>query len=251
MKNPLIVANWKLNGNKETIEKLIKNLIKKLNNIIYCDIAIAPPIIYLPIVKRILKKSKIEICSQNVDINISGSYTGDISARMLKDIGVKYIIVGHSERRIYHNESDDLIALKFKIVKKEKLIPIICVGETNKEKKNDKVIESCLRQINIILNKFGIDSFNNSVIAYEPIWAIGTGQSPEPKYIQIIHYSIRNHISKIDSNIAKNIILQYGGSVNQNNASKLLSQPDIDGLLIGKDSMNINNFSNIINNIHF
>lgn len=249
MKNPLIIGNWKLNGNINIIQKLIKNLINQLNKTIYCKVAIAPPIVYLPIVKNLLKKSKIEICSQNVDINISGSYTGDISARMLKDIGVKYIIIGHSERRIHHNESDELIALKFKITKSEQLIPIICIGETEEEYKNGNIEQSCIRQIDIILKKFDISSFKNTVIAYEPIWAIGTGNLPKPKQIQIIHHFIRNYISKFNLSVSKKIIIQYGGSVNINNALDLLSQPDVDGLLIGKDSMNINNFSKIINNI--
>lgn len=249
MKRPLIIANWKLNGKIKEIKKSIKNLINQLNNFNKCNIAIAPPLIYLMMVKKLLHKKKIEVCAQNVDIHLSGSHTGDISAEMLKDIGVKYVIIGHSERRIFHNESDDLIALKFNAIKSQNLIPVLCIGESKEENKNGIVKEVCIRQINVILKKFNVSFFKNTVIAYEPIWAIGTGKPPSSNYVQFIHKFIRNYFKKINPKISKKIIIQYGGSINLKNAFEFLIQPDIDGLLIGKESMNIKNFSSIINSI--
>ncbi|MGP1931899.1 MAG: triose-phosphate isomerase, partial [Arsenophonus sp. ET-DL12-MAG3] len=143
----LVIGNWKLNGNTEIVKKLIKNLRNKLNNITNCNIAIAPPIIYLMQAKQDLIGSNISLCAQNVDINLSGAFTGDISAKMLKDIGVKYIIIGHSERRIYHQESDEYIAKKFSILKSQGLIPVLCIGEYEEENDDTKTKKVCAHQI--------------------------------------------------------------------------------------------------------
>lgn len=249
MKHPLIIANWKLNGKIKKIKRAIKNLINTLNHSNHCTVAIAPPLIYLMMVKKLLRKKKIEICAQNVDVHLSGPHTGDISAEMLKDIGVKYAIIGHSERRIFHNESDDFIALKFKTVKSQGLIPILCIGESKEENKKGITKDVCIRQINAVLKKINIDLFKNTVIAYEPIWAIGKNEPPSSNYVQSIHKFIRNYFKKINPIISEKIIIQYGGSINLNNAFDFLTQPDIDGLLIGRESMNIKNFSSIINSI--
>lgn len=249
MKRPLIIANWKLNGKIKEIKESIKNLINTLKHLNHCTIAIAPPLIYIMMVKQLLYKKKIEVCAQNVDIYLSGSHTGDISAEMLKDIGVKYVMIGHSERRIFHNESDDLIASKFKAVKSQNLIPILCIGESKEENKKGITKDVCIRQINAVLKKINIDFFKNTVIAYEPIWAIGNNQPPSSHYVQSVHKFIRNYFKKINPIISKEIIIQYGGSINLKNAFDFLIQPDVDGLLIGKESMNIKNFSSIINSI--
>lgn len=247
MRDPLVIGNWKLNGSTKMVKDMIKNLCNKLIDIIGCNVAIAPPSIYLAQSKKALTDSKIELCAQNVDVNLSGAFTGDISAEMLKDIGVKYIIIGHSERRTYHKESDEYIAKKFLVLKSQGLIPIFCIGESKEENKSGKTEQICIRQIDTILNRLGVDAFKNTVISYEPIWAIGTGESAIPTKVQEIHKFIRNHISKKSTIIAEQLIIQYGGSVNTSNADEFFIQPDIDGALVGKESLKVDDFVTIVN----
>ncbi|WWO95352.1 MAG: triose-phosphate isomerase [Candidatus Dasytiphilus stammeri] len=251
MRNLLIIANWKLNGNKKIIEDYIKILRYKLMNINfpekYCGVVIVPPVMYLDQVNQsLIDLSYISLGAQNVDIHLEGPFTGDISANMLKDFGIKYVIIGHSERRISHQENDDLIATKFAIVKKVGLIPIFCIGENKIENINGETEKVCIRQINSILQTQGIDAFKNTVIAYEPIWAIGTKHSLSPKDAQSIHKIIRDYIATKNLVIAKQLIIQYGGSVNSDNAYNFFLQPDIDGVLIGKASLNVMTFYKII-----
>ncbi|XZR53156.1 MAG: triose-phosphate isomerase [Enterobacteriaceae bacterium] len=249
MKKPLIIANWKLNGNQYFVNIFLKKLCYKFNKQKNIFISIAPPLIYLYEAIKETKKSNITICAQNVDVNSHGAFTGDISAEMLKNIGVKYVLIGHSERRIYHKESNKEILDKFIIVKKNNLIPILCIGETFKEKINKQTEEICFNQINLIIKNLGIKVFKNSIIAYEPIWAIGNKILVNYTDIQKIHKFIRSKINLYDKKISKEIIIQYGGSVNYKNVKQLLKQPDIDGVLIGNNSLNFNNFIKIIKNI--
>lgn len=247
MKNPLIIGNWKLNGNKNIINNKIPLICNKLNNNLNCEVVIAPPIIYCELVKKYLKKKSIFLGAQNVDIHDFGAFTGEISAKMLVDLGIKYVIIGHSERRIYHNENSDIITKKFYVSKEAGLIPVLCIGENEEEKKQKKTKIVCEHQINEIINNLGIKAFENSVIAYEPIWAINNNNAASPEEVQIIHKIIRNNIAKKDEFIAKNIRIQYGGSVNDKNVYQLLIQPDVDGVLVGKSSLEVNNFVKIIN----
>ncbi|AKZ65760.1 triose-phosphate isomerase [Candidatus Palibaumannia cicadellinicola] len=247
MRTPLVIGNWKLNGNKHTVITFINRLCNKLISVIGCDVAIAPPIIYLYIAKHnMTTNSNIMLCAQNVDTNIYGAFTGEISAKMLKDIGVKYIIIGHYERRYYHKESNEDIAKKFALIKNEGLIPVLCIGESQTDKNASKTEAVCATQLDAILNSIGAKAFENSVIAYEPIWAISTGESANPLYVQKIHNFIRNYISVHDESVAKQVIIQYGGSVNANNAAELFNQPDIDGALVGGASLNAEIFYQII-----
>ncbi|BGI50899.1 MAG: triose-phosphate isomerase [Arsenophonus endosymbiont of Ceratovacuna japonica] len=247
MRHPLVIGNWKLNGSTKMVKELIEKLHNELNNIINCNIAIAPPTLYLSQAKKALINSNITLAAQDVDINLFGAFTGDNSAEMLKDIGVKYVIIGHSERRIYHNETDELIAQKFSILKSQGLIPVLCIGESKEENNAGKTEQVCANQIDKILHYLSIDAFKNSVIAYEPIWAIGTYKSATPTQAQSVHKFIRNHIAKQDPIVAEKIIIQYGGSVNVNNASKLFVQPDIDGALVGGESLKAHSFISIVN----
>ncbi|WMC20207.1 MAG: triose-phosphate isomerase [Enterobacteriaceae bacterium PSpyr] len=246
MKKPLIIANWKLNGNKYFVNIFLEKLCYKLNKNKIYNISIAPSLIHLNEAILKTKKSCIKICAQNIDINSFGAFTGDVSATMLKNIGVKYVLIGHSERRIYHKENNKDILKKFIEVKKNNLIPILCIGETLKEKKKKQTKKICLNQINLIINNLGIKAFKNSIIAYEPIWAIGKKIPIKIQKIQKIHNFIRSNIKLYDKKISKKIIIQYGGSVNHKNAEQILKQPDIDGILIGNNSLNFNNFIKII-----
>lgn len=246
MRQPLVIGNWKLNGNKQLVNQLIAVLRNELSSIISCNVAIAPPVTYLDLAKYHLSGSQIDLGAQNVDIHFSGAFTGEVSANMLKDIGVKYIIIGHSERRNHHKESDKLIAKKFVVLKEADLIPVLCIGENEVENASGEIERVCARQIDVILNRNGAKVFENAVIAYEPIWAIGTGKPATSAQAQAVHKFIRGHIAKHDAAIAEQLIIQYGGSVNNDNAAKLFAQPDIDGALVGAASLKAETFAQIV-----
>ncbi|MEH8076024.1 triose-phosphate isomerase [Gallibacterium anatis] len=245
-RRPLVMGNWKLNGSKAFTKELINGLKAELAGVEGCDVAIAPPVMYLAEAEAALAGSKIALGSQNVDLKQSGAFTGDISATMLKDFGAKYIIIGHSERRAYHHESDEFIAQKFAVLKEQGLVPVLCIGESEAENEAGKTEEVCARQIDAVLNTLGAEAFLDAVIAYEPIWAIGTGKSATPAQAQAVHAFIRSHIAKKDAKVAEQVILQYGGSVNDSNAAELFAMPDIDGALVGGASLKAPAFATIV-----
>ena len=252
MKKKLIIANWKLNGDKTRILNFLNllnesNIQKKDEK---CKIVIAFPVIYLYLARQVNLKKNIFLGAQNVDLNLLGAFTGEISVDMLKDMGVSYVIIGHSERRRYHKESDIIIARKFKIVKEANLTPILCIGENKVEKELGKTKEVCARQLNSILSMLGPKIFDNAIIAYEPIWAIGSGKVASPSSIQKIHKFIKEYIKKYSILGYETTLVQYGGSVDENNVSQLLNEADIDGVLVGGASLNYNRFSKIINIIN-
>ncbi|QJC36079.1 triose-phosphate isomerase [Enterobacteriaceae endosymbiont of Donacia cincticornis] len=249
MKKFLIIANWKLNGSYNFIDKNL-NIIKKINNSLnYCQLSISPPYVYLNYINNLIKNTSISLTAQNVDIHLKGSFTGEISVNMLKDIGVKYVIIGHSERRIYHNEDIDLISKKFVLVKKYGLIPILCIGETAEQKKNKLTEKICINQINSILKISNIKIFNNTIIAYEPIWAIGSGKIADINEVKKIILFIKKYIFSLNKEIIKNIYFQYGGSVNFFNINHFFTKKYINGFLIGKVSLTIKDFVLLIEKI--
>ncbi|EHC29398.1 Triosephosphate isomerase [Salmonella enterica subsp. enterica serovar Adelaide str. A4-669] len=254
-----MMGNWKLNGSRHMVNELVANLRKELTGVAGCDVAIAPPEMYIDLAKRAAAGtgshimlgayaagSHIMLGAQNVDLNLSGAFTGETSAEMLKDIGAQYIIIGHSERRTYHKESDELIAKKFAVLKEQGLTPVLCIGETEAENEAGKTEEVCARQIDAVLKTQGAAAFEGAVIAYEPVWAIGTGKSATPAQAQAVHKFIRDHIAKADAKIAEQVIIQYGGSVNASNAAELFAQPDIDGALVGGASLKADAFAVIV-----
>ncbi|CAL4322207.1 triose-phosphate isomerase [Buchnera aphidicola] len=251
MKQFLIVANWKLNQKKIIISKFLMQLQAYLSCHIEKNIiVIAPAFVYLDRLCKNIVHKNLFVSAQNIDVNLSGSFTGEVSILMLKDIGVKYVILGHSERRIFHYENNDIIAKKFYLAKSHNLIPILCIGETKEEKKLKKTYEILKNQINCIFNICGKSAFRNTVIAYEPIWAIGTGQSADAEKVQIIHQFIKNYIAEHDSVSIDSLIIQYGGSISSLNAKPFLEQPDISGLLIGNASLEYKEFLKIIKIAH-
>ncbi|WP_439259102.1 triose-phosphate isomerase [Lonepinella sp. BR2930] len=246
VRKPLVMGNWKLNGSKAFTKELIEGLKKELQGVTGCGVAIAPPVMYLAEAEVALAGSEIVLGSQNVDINVQGAFTGDISTAMLKDFGAKYIIIGHSERRTYHKESDEFIAKKFGVLKEAGLVPVLCIGESEAENEAGKTQEVCARQIDAVINALGVEAFNGAVIAYEPIWAIGTGKSATPAQAQAVHKFIRDHIAAKSQAVADQVIIQYGGSVNDANAAELFTQPDIDGALVGGASLKAPAFAVIV-----
>lgn len=245
-RRPLVMGNWKLNGSKAMTQTLIADLKRALAAVNGCDVAIAPPVMYLGEAETALLGSKINLGAQNVDVNVSGAFTGDISTEMLKDFGAKYIIIGHSERRIYHKESDEFIAEKFAVLKSAGLVPVLCIGETEAENEAGQTEAVCAKQLDAVLTRLGAEAFNGAVIAYEPVWAIGTGKSATPAQAQAVHAFIRGHIAKQDKAVAEQVIIQYGGSVNDSNAAELFTQPDIDGALVGGASLKADAFAVIV-----
>ena len=245
-RRPLVMGNWKLNGSKAFTKELIAGLKAELAGVDGCDVAIAPPVMYLAEAEAALAGSQIALGSQNVDVNVQGAFTGDISTAMLKDFGAKYIIIGHSERRTYHKESDEFIAKKFGALKEAGLVPVLCIGESEAENEAGETQEVCARQIDAVINALGVEAFNGAVIAYEPIWAIGTGKSATPAQAQAVHAFIRGHIAAKSQAVADQVIIQYGGSVNDANAAELFTQPDIDGALVGGASLKAPAFAVIV-----
>ncbi|MGL4859261.1 MAG: triose-phosphate isomerase [Enterobacteriaceae bacterium] len=246
MRHPFVMGNWKLNGSKSQVNELIAGLRHELSSVTGCDVAIAPPVTYLDQAHHQIAGSNIALGAQNCDTTRSGAYTGDISADMLKDIGVKYVIIGHSERRTYHHESDEVISKKFALLKEIGLIPVLCIGETEQENEAGQTEAVCGRQLDAVLNSLGAEAFNQAVIAYEPVWAIGTGKSATPAQAQAVHQFIRNHIARLNPAVAEQVIIQYGGSVNAANAAELFAQPDIDGALVGGASLKADSFAVIV-----
>ena len=246
-RRPLVMGNWKLNGSKVFTKELVAGLKAELADVKGCDVAIAPPVMYLAEVEVALAgQSVIALGAQNVDVNVQGAFTGDISTEMLKDFGAKYIIIGHSERRTYHKESDEFIAKKFGALKAAGLVPVLCIGETEAENEAGQTETVCARQIDAVIDALGVEAFNGAVIAYEPIWAIGTGKSATPAQAQAVHAFIRGHIAAKSQAVADQVIIQYGGSVNDANAAELFTQPDIDGALVGGASLKAHAFAVIV-----
>ncbi|WP_343154999.1 triose-phosphate isomerase [Buchnera aphidicola (Kurisakia onigurumii)] len=250
MKKKNIIANWKLNGNKHSIisflSQLNRHLTVKESNIL--DISIAFPIVYLDMAHQIISDFdfKISLCAQNVNYNTVGAFTGEISVYMLKDIGVKHVIIGHSETRKNHKETEKNILKKFIEIKKSNLIPILCIGETLKQKESGKTELIIKKQLSTILNSLGNESFDNTIIAYEPIWSIGTGKNASTSEIKKINNFIRNHITSFNESNIIDFLIFYGGSVNEKNVEYLSKKKYIDGLLIGSSSLNSDEFINII-----
>ncbi|STO55908.1 triose-phosphate isomerase [Grimontia hollisae] len=247
MRRPLVMGNWKLNGSKAMVTDLIKGLDAQLAGVEGVDVAIAPPVMYLDLAEQLLGKaeSKILLGSQNVDVNASGAFTGDISPEMLKDFGATHIIIGHSERRQYHEESDEFVAKKFAFLKAHGLVPVLCIGESEAQNEAGETVAVCARQIDAVINTQGVEALNGAVIAYEPIWAIGTGKAATAEDAQRIHAEIRAHIAAKSEDVAKNVIIQYGGSVKPENAAAYFAQPDIDGALVGGAALDAASFAAI------
>ncbi|MDO6706263.1 triose-phosphate isomerase [Photobacterium sp. 1_MG-2023] len=247
MRHPVVMGNWKLNGSKEMVTNLLTGLDAALAGIDGVDVAVAPPVMYLDLAERLISQgqSKIILGAQNVDVNASGAFTGDISPEMLKDFGATHIIIGHSERREYHNESDEFVAKKFAFLKENGLTPVLCIGESEAQNEAGETVAVCARQLDAVINTQGVEALNGAIVAYEPIWAIGTGKAATAQQAQEIHAAIRAHIASFSADVANNVVIQYGGSVKAGNAAELFAMPDIDGALVGGAALDAEGFAAI------
>ena len=202
------------------------------------DVLICPPFVYLEQVAALLADYPVALGAQNVAAEPSGAYTGEVSAEMLRDVGCNYVIVGHSERRTLLGETDEVIARKFCMALEQQLVPVFCVGETLEERQSGQAMEVIARQVAAVVDTAGVEALGRAVFAYEPVWAIGTGQTATPEQAQEVHAGLRAMVAAHDAKIAKQLRILYGGSVKGANARELFQMDDIDGGLIGGASLN-------------
>jgi triosephosphate isomerase (TIM) len=245
MRRPLIAGNWKMHGSRAENAELIEALLHGLPGQTPVEIAVCPPSVYLWETARALKSSSIALGAQSVCAEAVGAFTGEVSASMLKDVGCRYVIVGHSERRAIYKEDDALVARKFLAVQSQGLIPILCVGETLEEREANQTTQVVSRQLAAVLDLAGAPALRNAVIAYEPVWAIGTGKNATPAQAQEVHAHIRAAVAARDANIAAGVRILYGGSVKAANARELFAMPDVDGGLVGGASLKADEFLKI------
>ena len=244
IRQKIVAGNWKMNGSKESISLLVNGLLKMEGS--SAQVVVAPAFPYLSQVSEMLSGSHIVLAAQNASEQPKGAFTGEVSSSMLNDFGVKYVLAGHSERRSLYGESDAMVALKVKAILAEGLIPMLCIGETLEERESDKTLEVCERQLNAVIELVGIDAFENIVIAYEPVWAIGTSVSASAEQAQDVHESIRKYLSTFSVSVSQQSQILYGGSVKASSSQALFAMPDIDGALVGGASLDADEFIAII-----
>lgn len=245
MRYRMVAGNWKMNGQLQQVIQLTNELKELLNFNDNAQVVIIPPAIYIPQVSNLLAGYRIDIGAQNVYPKDFGAYTGEISAPMLKDFSCRYVLVGHSERRHSFHESENFVAQKFHHVKDHGMIPILCVGETLTEREKGQTESVIARQL-LAVSAHDKDCFHGCVVAYEPVWAIGTGKTASPEQAQEVHQFIRKLVGEINEGDAECLSLLYGGSVNEGNAEALVAMSDIDGLLVGGASLNAKQFVEIV-----
>lgn len=243
MRKPFIAANWKMNKTLSETQEFISKFIPEVKEKSDVDIAIAPPFIYLTVAAEKLKNTNVVLAAQDVFYEEKGAYTGEISPLMLVDIGCQYVIVGHSERRQHFNETDDIVNRKIKATKKAGLGVILCIGESLEEREAGKTFDVLHREIEKGLN--GVD-LDNMVIAYEPIWAIGTGKTATPEQAQEAHAYIRDRLNILYGNKADDFCIIYGGSATPENIDSLMACKDVDGALVGGASLKVESFIRIV-----
>ena len=238
-RSKLVIGNWKMHGSFAANSTLLAALVGRTQGV---DVAIAPPAVYLAAARQQLTGSSIQLAAQNVAAERQkGAYTGESSAAMLADVGVTYGIIGHSERRQYYGEANSVVAQKYLRLQEQGIKPVIC-GESLVEREAGQVEEIVSRQLMAIIDACGVETLTNAVIAYEPVWAIGTGKTATPQDAQAVHRFLRQLIATHNKNIAEKICILYGGSVKADNAASLFTMPDIDGALVGGASLVASDF---------
>ena len=242
MRKPLVAGNWKMNGSLASVAELLGGLKTGIGQVTNAEVAVCAPAIYIPETQSQLSGTPIQWGGQDVSVHASGAYTGEIAGPMLRDFGCHVVIIGHSERRAYHGESDELVAQKFEAALAAGLVPILCVGETLEEREQGITEQVVARQLDAVISLCGIDKVGEGVIAYEPVWAIGTGKTATPEQAQDVHAFIRGRLAANSQAVADRVRVLYGGSMNPKNAAELLAQADIDGGLIGGASLKADDF---------
>jgi triosephosphate isomerase len=247
MRRPIIAGNWKMNKTISEAVDLVRQLKASASGVRDVDIVVAPPFTALGAVSREIKGSNIELGAQDIFWEPSGAYTGEVSPTMLKDVGCRYVIIGHSERRQYFGEKDESVQKKIKASLGEGLLPIVCVGEPLEAREAGKTFDVIKVQVVKGLEGFSQDEMEKITIAYEPIWAIGTGKTATPQQAEEVHAFIREQLTNLTNRqVSEQMRIQYGGSVNPDNISDLMGKPNIDGALVGGASLKVDSFSRIV-----
>ena len=241
-RRPLIAGNWKLNGTRQSVVELANTVCEGAAACETIDVLVCPAAVHLGEVSAVVSKSTAQLGGQNCSEFTSGAYTGEVSADMLLEFGCEYVILGHSERRAIFNEDSALVARKCMVAQVAGLTPILCVGETLAERQADQVEQVISEQLDALLGLGGATAFSQLVVAYEPVWAIGTGETATPEQAQAVHALIRSRIALHDQSIAQSLKILYGGSVKPDNAASLFLQADIDGGLIGGAALDAKSF---------
>ena len=247
MRKILVAGNWKMHGSGTMVQELLEGLIAGAGNVGAVDMAVFPPLPYLAQARSLLEGCSISLGAQNLNPISQGAHTGEVSAGMLLDLGCRYVLAGHSERRAIYGESDDDVADRFEAALASGLEPVLCVGETLGEREKDETEVVVARQLDAVLNRCGIAGFKRAIVAYEPVWAIGTGKTATPDQAQAVHAFIRDKFIAQDDIIAGQLRILYGGSVNGSNAADLFTREDIDGGLVGGASLKAEDFLAICN----
>ncbi len=246
MRRPIVAGNWKMHGTRADNARLIEELLAGHPGRAGAECLVFPPFVYLQEVGRLLRDSPIGIGAQSVCAEAQGAFTGEVAAGMLKDVGCSHVLVGHSERRWLYHEDDQLVARKFAAAQAKSLVPILCVGEHLEERESGRTEQVVARQLDVVLDLCGVGALESAIVAYEPIWAIGTGRTATPQQAQAVHAFIRERIGERDAKIAEATRVLYGGSVKASNAAELFAQPDVDGGLVGGASLNAEEFLAIL-----
>lgn len=245
MRRPMVAGNWKMHGTRASVAELTQGL----GNMLIpegIEVAVFPPALFINEVIDGLKGKGIIVGAQNSAVQPEeGALTGEVAPSQLAEVGCKLVLIGHSERRQVIGESEEVLNRKFAAAQKSGLTPVLCIGETLQEREAGKTLEVVGRQLSSVIDAFGIAAFANAVIAYEPVWAIGTGLTASPQQAQDVHAAIRKQLAAKDAEVAQNVQLLYGGSVKAANAAELFGMPDIDGGLIGGASLNADEFGAI------
>ncbi|WP_406663259.1 triose-phosphate isomerase [Gallaecimonas sp. GXIMD1310] len=248
MRRPLVMGNWKLNGSLAMVRQLLADLQAPAAQAEAVKVAVCPPFVYLPEAARLLADSVIALGAQDCSSHANGAFTGEVAANMLAEHAVSYVLVGHSERRALHGETDAIVASKFQAAQAAGLTPVLCVGETLNERQQGLTEQVIGQQLQAVLQHTDTAALGNAVIAYEPVWAIGTGQAAAPEDAQAVHQFIRQQLASASSaNVAEQLAILYGGSVNAQNAAALFAMADIDGALVGGAALDASAFAGIIN----
>lgn len=236
MRRKIVAGNWKLHGSRQFATDLVSDLVASLP-VDGVEVVILPPLPYLGELVEAFEGRAIAFGSQDVSSNEKGAYTGEVSAAMLAEVGARFGLVGHSERRQYHNETSELVARKFAAALHAGLAPVLCVGETLEQREAGQTEQVIAAQLAPVLALVGPTGFQHAVVAYEPVWAIGTGRTASKEQAQQVHAFIRGEVAKLDARIADSLPILYGGSVKPDNAGELFAQPDVDGGLVGGASL--------------
>ncbi len=247
MRKPIIAGNWKMNKTVAEAKSLAEGIKIDLSECTSVDVILCPPFTALKTVSDSISGTQIKLGAQNMNAELAGAFTGEVSPEMLRDVYCHYVILGHSERRALFGETDAIVNAKVKSALKNNLLPIVCVGETLEERDAGKVEEVVERQVRESLADLSADEMKKAIIAYEPVWAIGTGRTATPEQAQEVHALIRKILADIfDDGTAQAVRIQYGGSMKPGNAGELLAQPDIDGGLIGGAALDPHSFIQIV-----